>query len=391
MDAKSEEAYFIGVLLGRGSLGNSDKHLSQEKPFGKYVLRIPSFRHTPLGVAIIQTLLRHRNGLRAREIIEKNAKLQANPAVTPKVVGVICSKHLMNWHPISLHVSRPLLRKAKSIWKVDSRAWARRYLREQRKYLMRNQGSLKYVLTHLQETLKDFSVNIYVLPPEPGPFNMEYFLIECHMPPVSFDMLNNKYGLQLGDAYRHLALPKAVLDYKTAEKQEFIRGLADSTVHFNQAPYWYGDGKQGLWQVRLTFLADSRPELCVEICRLLQENLKIPVLSINWIKGDIPTKKDYRGGRERHIILFVHSIKTCFPRPFFRNEWKEEFLEDCWQKDKRTLLNIVGRKRKTMKNMLSECPRTSKQLVWSTACIRYGCQRRKIQKTRSGRQMKIAK
>jgi hypothetical protein len=61
------------------------------------------------------------------------------------------------------------------------------------------------------------------------------------MAPVSFELLNKKYGLSFGDTYKHLSLPKSVLEYSIEEKREFIRGLADATAHFDQGPYWYGD------------------------------------------------------------------------------------------------------------------------------------------------------
>lgn len=375
MSGESGEAYFIGVLLGRGSVENSDKHFANGRPFGKYVLRIPSFKHTPLGKAIIETLLKHKNGLNSKDIIIKNPKLKANPRITPQIVGQFCGQKLKNWHPISLIVPRPLLTKNKKRWKISHVVLAKRYLVEQEKYFERNQRSLSFVITHLQDTLKHFSVHIDISSPEPGPFNMEYFSIECHMPPKIFDLINEKYALSLGDAYRYLVLPKSILEYSVEDKQEFIRGLADATAHFDQGPYWYGDSKNGLWQVRLTLLADSKPELAVQLCRLIQEDIDLPVLSINWIKDDIPEKKEYRGGRERHIILWVSNIKRNFPPPFFRNEWKEEFLEECWQKDRNTLTNVVGRRRRNIKNILSKCPRTKNQLAYSTACVAYGCTR----------------
>lgn len=389
MQNQSEEAYFIGVLLGRGSVENSDKHFSQNKPFGKYILRVPSFKHTPLGKAIIETLLQHRNGLTSEEIINNSPTLRANPNITTMTVGRFCGRKLRNWHPISLEVSRPLLVRKNSKWKINYFNLAEKYIEEQQKYFERNQRSLSFVLTHLQNTLKDFSVHIYTLPPEPGPFNMEYFPIECHMPPVSFDIMNKKYELSFGDAYKHLSLPKSVLGYSIEEKREFIRGLADATAHFDLGPPWYGDGKKGLWQVRLTLLADSKPELAVQICRLLQEDLDLAILTINWIKGDIPQKKDYRGGRERHIILWVSNIRRYFPAPFFRNKWKEEFLEQCWQEDQVTLQNVVGNRRRLVKNILSKCPRTADQREYSTACIQYGCLRAKEQTDDSTKQTKL--
>jgi hypothetical protein len=381
LSGESGEAYFIGVLLGRGSVENSDKHFATGRPFGKYVLRIPSFKHTPLGKAIIETLLQHENGLNSRNIIARSPKLMANPRITPQIVGQFCGQKLKNWHPISLIVSRPLLTRNKTRWKISNVDLAKRYLVEQEKYFERNQRSLSFVITHLQDTLKHFSVHIDVSSPEPGPFNMEYFSIGCHMPPKIFGLINKKYGLSLGDAYRYLVLPKSILEYSVEDKQEFIRGLADATAHFDQGPYWYGDGKKGLWQVRLTLLADSKPELAVQLCRLIQEDIGLPVLTINWIKGDIPEKKDYRGGRERHIILWVSNIRRNFPPPFFRNEWKEEFLEECWQEDQNTLKNVVGKRRRIVKNILSKCPRTKNQLSYSTACIAYGCTRQKNNNT----------
>jgi hypothetical protein len=383
LSGQSGEAYFIGVLLGRGSIENSDKHFANGQPFGKYVLRVPSFRHTPLGKAIIETLLKHKNGLNSRDIIADSPKLRANSQITPQIVGQFCGQKLKNWHPISLVVSRSLLTRNKKRWKISYVNLAKRYLVEQEKYFGRNQRSLSFVVTHLQNTLKHFSVHIDISSPEPGPFNMEYFSVECHMPPKISNLINKKYDLSLGDAYRYLVLPKSILEYSVEDKQEFIRGLADATAHFDQGPYWYGDGKNGLWQVRLTLLADSKPELAVQLCRLIQEDIDLPVLTINWIKGDIPEKKDYRGGRERHIILWVSNIRKHFPPPFFRNEWKEEFLEACWQEDQKTLTNVVGKRRKIVKNILSKCPRTKKQLTYSTACSAYGCVRQNIDSTPS--------
>ena len=388
---QSEEAYFMGVLLGRGSIEYSDKHFSQSKPFGKYVLRVPSFKHTPLGRAIIEILIAHPKGFNSKDIIENSPKLKANPNITPMMVGQFCGARLQNWHPISLEVSKPLLMKKEKRWVVNYPALAKEYLEEQQKYFERNRRSLDFVLKYIQGTLKNFSVNVYTLPPEPGPFNMEYFSIECHMAPVSFEMLNRKYGLSLGDAYKHLTLPKPIMNYSLEEKREFIRGLADSTAHFDQGPYWYGDGKKGLWQVRLTLLADSKPELAVQICRLLQEELGLPVLSINWIEGDMPKKKEYRGGRERHIILWATNIRKYFPAPFFRNDWKEEFLEECWQEDRKTLRNLVGNKRRIVRNILATCPRTLDQLPYSTACIAYGCNRQKTKETNSTMQTVLGK
>lgn len=375
MQNQSEEAYFIGILLGRGSIENSDRYISQNKPFGKYILRIPSYEHTPLGKTIIETLLKHRDGLTSEEIIKNSSKLSANPNITAKTVGQFCGSRLKKWHPISLQVSRPLLTKSQGKWKICYYSLAGKYLQEQEKYFERNMRSLEFVLTHLQDSLKDFSVYINVLSPEPGPFNMEYFSIECHMPPGPFSMLNKKYDLSFGDAYRHLTLPRAVKGYSIEEKQEFIRGLADATAHFDRGPKWYGDGKNGLWQVRIALLADSKPELAVQLCQLLQEDLDLPVLSINWVGGDMPEKQEYRGGRERHVILWVSNIKKRFPSPFFRNSWKEEFLEKCWQEDKKTLANIVGKRRTNINKMLSKCPRTSDQPPYSTACTSYGCLR----------------
>ena len=391
MQQQPEEAYFIGVLLGRGSIENSDRHFSQSRPFGKYVLRVPSFKHTPLGRAIVETLCAHPKGLNSKEIIENSPKLKANPAITPKMVGQFCGLKLQNWHPISLEVARPLLVRKDKRWLVNYPTLAKEYLEEQQKYFERNRRSLDFVLRYIQDALKDFSVNVYVLPPEAGPFNMEYFSIECHMAPVSFDMLNKKYGLALGDAYKHLTLPKRVMNYSIQEKREFIRGLADSTAHFDQGPYWYGDGKKGLWQVRLTLLADSRPQLAVQICCLFQEELHLPVLSINWIEGDMPKKKEYRGGRERHIILWVANIRKFFPAPFFRNDWKEEFLEECWQEDKKTIANIVGNKRRIVRSIMATCPRTSDQLEYSTACISYGCKRQETINKNSTKQTLLSK
>jgi hypothetical protein len=373
------------LLIGRGSLENSTTLFAQSEPYGKYVLRVPSFKHSSLGKAIVQTLISHPNGLDSKEIIDKTPKLKANLSLTPKVVGQFCGRNLQNWHPISLEVSRPLLERKGKKWAISDKTLANRYLEEQEKYFERNKRSLDFVLNYIQDFLKQLSVNVYVLPPEPGPFNMEYFSIECHMPPVFFKMLNSKYGLSLGDAYRHLELPPPIACSSLEEKREFIRGLADSTAHFDLGPYWYGTGKKGLWQVRLTLLADSKPELAVQICRLLQEDIDLPVLSINPIEGDMPSKTKYRGGRERHIIIWVTNIRRHFPAPFFRNEWKEEFLEECWQEDQAVLKQLVGTKRRIVRRMLSTCPRTTEQPPYASFCIPHGCNRQN-QKTKNSSQ-----
>jgi len=373
---KSEETYFVGLLIGRGSLEYSNTLFgAQGEPYGKYILRVPSLKYSTLGKAIIETLITHLNGLESSEIIDKTPRLKANLNLTPKIIGQFCGRNLQNWHPISLEVGKPLLTRKGKKWLINDKVLAAKYLEEQDKYFERNRGSLDFVLNYLQDFLKQLSVNISVLPPEPGPFNMEYFSIECSMPPVFFNMINLKYGFSLGDAYRHLLLPPAILSASIEEKREFIRGFADSTSHFDLGPYWYGTGKKGLWQVRLTLLADSKPEIAVQICRLLQEDVDLPVLSINPIEGDMPSKEEYRGGRERHIILWVANIRRHFPPPFFRSEWKEEFLEECWEQDQAILRQLVGNKRRTVKKMLSTCPRTKQQPPYASFCIPHGCKR----------------
>jgi hypothetical protein len=127
--------------------------------------------------------------------------------------------------------------------------------------------------------------------------------------------LNNK------TSFRHMNIPAALLHSSatTDMRMEFIRGYADVAGNVRRANR-YRDGRN---RVRLDVLNDNW-HLPVQLCRLLQEFLDIPVQLITWGHPSLG-----RGMREHQINIFVKP----FARVGFSFEHKQRALLTLIEQD----------------------------------------------------------
>lgn len=122
-------------------------------------------------------------------------------------------------------------------------------------------------------------------------------------------------------SFRVMNVPQMLFhpDITTDIRLEFIRGYADVAGNIRRANR-YVDGRN---RVRLDVLNDNW-QLPVQLCRLLQVHLDIPVQNINWGHPNLG-----RGLREHQINIFV----TLFERIGFIFEHKQQVLRHLIEQD----------------------------------------------------------
>lgn len=136
--------------------------------------------------------------------------------------------------------------------------------------------------------------------------------------------LNNKVN------YRFMDIPQALFhpSISTDIRMEFIRGYADVAGNVRRANR-YVDGRH---RVRLDVLNDNW-HLPVQICRLLQIHLNVPVQNITWGHPNMG-----RGLREHQINVFV----TPFAQIGFSFEHKQQVLNRLIDEDRDKSQNYTG-------------------------------------------------
>lgn len=373
MNNKREEAYFLGCLFMRGRISYSNTRREHGKAWGKYTIRVPVYKiYSPLSVELVKFLQEKEEGVKSKTIYEQFKAFSSD--ISPRLIGKYLSK-IKKWKPSGLQPNKTMLEKtAEGIWKISDDELVERYLDWQHKYQKQDYEAMKFVWNHLQETFSAFSnsFEISTIQREEGYFNMKYHVLSFEVPPLLFEKFNHEYGLEIGDIYRHIRMPKTIYTFSKEELLEFFRGMADISVHFDQAPRYYGNMKKGLWQMRFGVLSDN-PRFAVETCNLIQNNLKVPVLSINWaeltnIEGIKTAGFKYRGKRDIHIIVFCYNVYMCLTKRPFYHEWKlREFNEHI----KEDLVTIKGVKNLSI---LDFCPR-KKPAKHAKICKKLGCKR----------------
>jgi hypothetical protein len=119
-------------------------------------------------------------------------------------------------------------------------------------------------------------------------------------------------------SYPWFAVPSVLFseEVPTDIKREFLRGYADVSGNVRQANR-YVDGRH---RVRLDILnSPSNWELPVQLCRLLQEGLGVPVQLITW--GHPNLGRDFR---EHQLNIFAKPFQTIG----FSFEHKQQILEE---------------------------------------------------------------
>lgn len=135
-------------------------------------------------------------------------------------------------------------------------------------------------------------------------------------------LLNNKHS------HYEFHIPKQMFDTDDKNiKKEFIRGYADVAGHVRTS----NRDQNNRHRVYLDVL-NSNWHLPIELCKLLQDHLNVPVQSIAWGHPNIrdPRLKDYRKGKH-HTWAREHQIKIyaeAFEKIGFYLTHKQEILEE---------------------------------------------------------------
>jgi hypothetical protein len=262
-----------------------------------------------------------------------------------------------SWHPSHKETRGYVVRynqKSKK-WGIGNKDDCRDFLEEQEKFKEREISSTDFVIKHIQSISNDLGWTVQI-EKKPSSFMVTYLTLRCAISNILYDKLKKEYGLDIGDIFRHVRIPEAVNSYGQEQLQEFFRGIADTTAHFDRAPIWEwmsDHGNSRLWQLRFASVCDN-PGLIFDLCRIMQDCLGIPIFVINWAGLD-----KYRGKRDIFAEVWALNVEN-FPMPLFYNTWKQEHLEACIDEDNRKL-----KSKKTTKNDLGQlkpCPRKSKSM-----------------------------
>lgn len=128
-------------------------------------------------------------------------------------------------------------------------------------------------------------------------------------------------------SYRDFHVPKKIFESSESIQKEFIRGYVDVAGHVRKSNY-YIDGRH---RVYIDVLNENW-HLPVELCRLLQDYLNVPVQTIDWGHPNIrdPYRKEYNAGKKRAWAR-EHQIKVfadAFTKIGFYIRYKDEILNE---------------------------------------------------------------
>jgi len=346
MGVSGSEAYLIGILLGRGSI-------EQAKSAYFLIFRFPYRRYNPAQVAVIRHLLKH--GSASSQELANIPSLRMKGTSVRQVSRAL--QLVRNWHPAHKKTRGYVVtydRKRKE-WSVGNEHDCKDFLDEQRKFKEREISSTNFLIEHIQNISRDMGHDIEIKK-EASSFMVNYLVLKCKISNVLFQKLKEEYELDIGDVYRHMRIPEAVNSYNRNQLEEFFRGVADATVHFDRAPIWEWMGKyedNRLWQLRFASVCDN-PTFIFDLCHLMQDKLNIPIFIINWAGLD-----KYRGKRDIFAEVWALNLED-FPPPVFYNSWKQEHLEFSLDQDRKKL-----KARKTKRQDLGQlkpCPRKSRKM-----------------------------
>jgi len=131
-------------------------------------------------------------------------------------------------------------------------------------------------------------------------------------------------------SYAEFDVPDQIFEAESTAQKEFMRGFADvaGTVRKSNA---FQDGRH---RVYLDVL-NQNWTLPVRLCRLLQDELRVPVQTITYGHPNMrdPSKKEYKAGR-RDAWAREHQIKIfceAFIKVGFYIPYKQEILEELAQ------------------------------------------------------------
>jgi len=358
-----EEAYLLGCLFGRGSIS-----LGSGRNF-KLIFRVPFREYSPAGVAIVKTL-------QTRSVhLDDLCGLPRVKAMgfTRGDVGRLIHR-LRRWHPPNLPSPNEMLKVKDNVWAINDKDLANEYLVWQDVLHKRETLSMNFILKHLSDTAQ-FLASKPIYRDEMSVFKIVNHVIECDIPPLIFNELRSKYGLDMGEIHLHFRIPKSVFNFNRESSEEFIRGLADTIGDFDYNPLMKPN-----WRVQFSILFEN-PKLSVEICQLLQTKLNVPVFYI-----------DYAGGKRKHRDHLLKVWVTAFERanfkdPLFYNVRKQEDFLTHLKEARESLDGLVK-----LPSAIGYCPRKWRTIPdYVKSCRKSGCPRVAVKSLKLNKLLKKGK
>jgi len=339
--ATPEEAYLVGCLMGRGVIQRRNTQYG-------LLFRIPFREYDPVGTEIVRTLLQQPAGLPHSQLLNLPAARAKNLSNLGNKLG-----KLKRWNPPTRIVPGSVVEKTNRRWRIGNVAKARMYRRRQRTLLRREHSAIKdYVLLHLMQALSSIS-NRVQYSQNVLSFGITDHVISCEMDRQSFNRLRRRYDLDLGELHKTNRLPPIIYASSRNVQEEFVRGLADIVGSFDR---WLG-----MWRVQFSILENAT--FCVELCKLFQVNLGIPVHYIEW-------NEDYMNRGSRDILLKIwttNAAQLTNSAVFYNRIKRTEFLRNL--NSTSATIRIHGRS-----SMFNPCPRNPNRLPnYTVRCIGCGC------------------
>ena len=126
--------------------------------------------------------------------------------------------------------------------------------------------------------------------------------------------------------YDSFEIPKIIHELDKPAKIEFVRGIAD-TAGFAAAGQWHPSG-----MMRGYFEFPNNWKLPVQLCNLLQDELDIPIQTMDWGLPNLrdPKMRKYKAGDETFGFK-EHQLKLWadqFSKISFKLEFKQKFLRE---------------------------------------------------------------
>jgi len=345
-----EEAYLLGCLLARGSIGVGTQ--------GQYeiTLRVPYREYQGVETHVIKLLQKNPQGLTLREISSDPAITASS--ITPQKLTNILSDLSDYSPPHKPSPARMLQRDFRLRWKILTPALVTKFLEWQERYYARDLQNMRLIMGHLKDTATFLSrITIPVTDEDRSRFGISYHGLRCEIPEFAFDQLKKKYGITLGDVFAHARISDAIRGYDIQAMCEFIRGLADCEADFDV--YRVRD----IYRVQFSVVPNENRTFPVQLCELLQTKMNIPVYYVDWA---IPGLTG-RGSRDQLVKIFATYFDDgYFPPPLFYNAFKEAQLREYIEFAKKKHWVPPGK-----------CPRSKSMKKgrgsYKMFCKQYGC------------------
>jgi len=127
--------------------------------------------------------------------------------------------------------------------------------------------------------------------------------------------------------YGEFEIPQQIMDAPADIQKEFVRGIADVSGYIRQSNNYFGRKRRVYIEI-----PNANWKLPVQLCRLLQVNLSVPVQLIQW--GHPNTREPFKLGsgtswtREHQLKIFAESFEPIGFYIDYKQKILEEFIRD---------------------------------------------------------------